>query len=576
MTLAAACGVILVSIVSLVIGLGFIGTLATLGKTKPVLPSSGILTIDLSRVTIAEQSSETFDVNSLLKPTNTTIGLLDAIRCLELAAVDPAVKCVYLKTDGSTTGFAALEELREAIAQFRQNSGKAVISYIESPSTSSYYLSSVADKVYMTSHIGATTMFNGISSQSFYLGDLLKRFKVNVQLIRHGKYKSAGEMYTRSSSSPENKLQNQEMVSSLWNTVSSQIAQSRGITVESLNDAIDNLRLTLPEDFVSYGLVDELYDHAGLEEKMTVFAEVSDYKDVNFIPFEDYYEVKLAGQISLSDKQIAVIYVDGQIIDNEIQGGVEGNKFAAIINSVREDDSVKAVVLRVNSPGGSVLASEKIKAALDRLKEEKTLVASYGDYAASGGYWISANCDKIYTDATTLTGSIGVFSMIPDLSLTAKDVLHVGIESTNSNKHSDLYSLTKTLDQSEYNYMQKTIEAVYDKFTSIVSIGRGLPVATVDSVGQGRVWTGANALDINLVDEIGGLKDALIYTAAQAGDPNLSSWGIVEYPKPLTDFEQIMAMIENVNKDTDPLVKVFGSYKDPQIWARMEQIYLVK
>ena len=225
---------------------------------------------------------------------------------------------------------------------------------------------------------------------------------------------------------------------------------------------------------------------------------------------------------------------------------IEGDRFAKIISDIRRDDQVKAVVLRVNSPGGSVFASEKIRTELELLGKEKTLVASYGDYAASGGYWISAGCDKIYSNATTLTGSIGVFSMIPDLSKVIKDKIHVGVTTINSNKHSDMYSLMRPLDAKEIAYMQASVEDIYEKFTGIVAQARDMSVADVDAIAQGRVWTGADAMGIGLVDEIGTLEDAINYAAVSIeGVSSSSEVMIQEYPAPMTAFDMLLESLSN-------------------------------
>ena len=269
-----------------------------------------------------------------------------------------------MKTDLNASGISALEEFRKALSDFRINSGKPVISYIESPSTGSYYLASVADKVYMTSYLGATTLVNGVSSQMIFLGDLLNRLGINVQLIKHGKYKSAGEMYTRSSSTPENREQNQRMVDALWEVISSDIAESRGLDIEDVNSAVNDLKLNLPEDFLRCGFVDELMTSEQLEDKLAALAMADNFKDVSMIPFSDYVAVKTA--VSTAKKEIAVIYVDGEIVDGSASSDVAGDRFARVIAKARADSSIKAVVLRVNSPGGSVLASESTSSTVSR------------------------------------------------------------------------------------------------------------------------------------------------------------------------------------------------------------------
>ncbi len=576
MVLAVICGILILSIVSFFLTFAMIGAMAAAGSGKPVLPKSGVLSLDLSKVVIAEQSQDGGSLGSV-NPASLLaggeapadiIGIWDAVQAVNAAAEDPAVKYIFLRTDDNASGVTALGELRVALERFRTASGKPVVSYMESPGSASLYLASVSDKIYMNSSLGLTPQFTGVGSQMYFLGDLLKRLGVNVQLIRHGKYKSAGEMYTRSSASPENREQYQRMIDSMWEVLGATIAESRGITVDDLDAAIEGLKLRLPQDFVDCRLVDELLDRKGLEDKLATLAVVDKYKDIKWIAFKDYVDAKvLPGK---AKQKIAVIYADGEIIDGKGKTDIAGDRFASVIAKVAADSTVKAVVLRVNSPGGSVTASEKIKNELDRLQEVKPLVASYGDYAASGGYWISNRCDKIFSDATTLTGSIGVFGLVPDFSGTAKDIAHVGVESVTSHKHGDMFGLMRPLDAEEYDFMLAGIEAVYDRFTTLVSEGRGIPKETVDDIGQGRVWTGADALKINLVDEIGTLEDAIRYAATAAGDPDLANWNVKGYPKPLSPMEQFLEMVGNAPKDEEVLVSALRMITKPQVFARMD------
>lgn len=568
MTLAVICGIVITTAILCIIGFGAIGALLMAGSSTPVLPKSGVLTIDMSKTVFAEQSVSSDPFSSLAGQNVSTIGIWDAVQALNRAATDPAVQYIYLRADNSASSVSALEELRTALENFRTVSGKAVVSYMEFPSTAGYYLASVADKVYMSSYLGATPMMTGVSAQMMFLGDLLSRLGVNVQLIRHGKYKSAGEMYTRSSASPENREQYQRMVSSLWETMAADIALSRDISVEDLDDAVDNLKLNLPQDFVDCGLVDELLTKEELEDKMAMLAVADDISDVKFIPFQDY--VAATAPVVKSDKEIAVIYADGEIVDGNGGSSVDGDRFASIISKVRADSTVKAVVLRVNSPGGSVMASEKIKHELDRLAEVKPLIASYGGYAASGGYWISNNCDKIYSDATTLTGSIGVFGMVPDFSSLAKDKLHIGVETISSSSHGDMFSGMAPLSKSEYDFMLRSIEAIYDKFTSVVAEGRGIPKETVDEIGQGRVWTGADAVGLELVDEIGTLEDAVNYAALCGGDVELSNWRVTAYPRAQSQLEQIMSKLTGTSDSEAVLLKSLKRLSSPEVVARMD------
>ena len=585
MTLAVIAGLFIFGFVAFFLSFAMIGAVAALGESQPVMPREAVLKIDMSTFTLSEQSIEANPMDVLMAGGTAveSLGIYNAINAINAAAADPAVKFIYMKPDGISGGTAQIEEFRKALVNFRK-SGKAIVSYIENPGNGSYYLASVSDKIFMTPHDGAMNTFTGLSSQMIFLKDLLDRLGVNVQLIRHGKYKSAGEMFVRNSSSKENLEQNTEMVESLWGTWASEIAQSRGISTDDLNALLDNLELNFPTDWVEHGLVDELLNYNQLEDKLCDLFVADKYEDVKGISLNDYATLKNTVNFK-AKKKVAVIYATGDIVDGDAKENVAGNRFAKIISDVRKDSSVYAVVLRVNSPGGSVLASEKIKAELDLLREYKPIIASYGDYAASGGYWISANCDKIYSNASTLTGSIGVFSMIPDLGGVVKNKLHVNITPVNSNEHSDMYNGFRALDKKELDYMQASVENIYDKFTKLVSEGRGMPVARVDEIAQGRVWSGADALGIGLVDEIGTIEDAINYAALSIeGVTGVQDVQVVGYPKPQTPME---ALLESLTGETNAFAgtafegiadafQEFGKQDSGKAYARMPYVITVE
>ena len=539
MTLAVVAGLLIFGFVSVFLMISTVGAIAALGESTPAMPSEGILKIDMSAMSLAEQTTEADPIAVLQGQGSVTpVGVYDAVKAVNRAAQDPAIKYIYMRPDGVTGGFAQVEEFRKALVAFRE-SGKAIVSYIESPSNASYYLASASDKIYMTVHEGGMNMFNGISTQLIFLKDALDRLGINVQLIRHGKYKSAGEMYIRNSSSKENMEQNVSMITSMWNSWAEDIAEARGITVEELNSMLNNLELNFPSDFLEKGMVDALLTREELQQKLADLYVTDNYKNVKGISLADY--AKLNPVNLKPTNKVAVIYAEGNIVDGSAKEQVAGDRFAKIIADVRNDKDVKAVVLRVNSPGGSVLASEKIKAELDLLRENVPVIASYGDYAASGGYWISANSDYIFANATTLTGSIGVFSMIPDFGGAVKNKLHVNITPVSSNKHADMLTMMRALDPQETAYMQASVERIYDKFTSIVAEGRGMTVEAVDNIAQGRVWTGAEALEIGLVDQIGTLEDAIEYAAlCIEGVESVNDVQVAGYPKPLTTLEALL------------------------------------
>ncbi len=538
-TLATIVGLCIFSFVAFILMFAMIGAVASLGETQPVMPREGVLQIDMSKMILSEQTREA-DPFAAIQGTQTVtpVGIYSAIQAINAAAEDPAVKFIYMKPDAAMGGTAQIEEFRKALKNFR-SSGKAIVSYIENPTNAGYYLASVSDKIYMTSYDGGMNMLTGVSSQLIFLKDILDRLGVNVQLIRHGKYKSAGEMFIRSNSSRENLEQNEAMVNSIWKSWAEEIAASREISTSDFNAMLNNLELNFPEDFLEKGLVDELLTREQLQQQLCVLYSANKFEDIKAIQLPDYAKLKSVVNFRAKDK-IAVIYAEGNIVDGNEKQQVAGDRFAQIISDVRKDSTVKAVVLRVNSPGGSVLAAEKIKTEIDLIQQNGVpVIASYGDYAASGGYWISANCDKIYSDATTLTGSIGVFSMIPDFSGTLKNKVHINITAVNSNRHGDMYNLMRPLSDSEVAYMQANVERIYERFTSLVAQGREMTVSEVDEIAQGRVWTGAEALEIGLVDEIGTLEDALNFAALSIGT-SMSDVQLVEFPKPQTAMEALL------------------------------------
>ena len=542
MMLAVICAFIVMQLVGFVLLFIMIGTVS-LGSSKTVLPREGVLDIDMEQFSLGEQTQdESFSPNVSLMGISageSIIGIWDAIQAIEAAAADPGIQYILLRADAASGGISSLEELRAALAEFRK-SGKAVVAYTENPSCGSYYLASVADKVYMTSYHGGSAQMTGVASRMIFLKDLLDKVGVNYQLIRHGKYKSAGEMYIKNAPSDENREQYQVMVNSLWKTLSATTAESRGMTAEKLNELIDNLALNFPEDFLEHGLVDELLDHEGLVTKLCDLAQVEKVEDLHLISFADYVDAKVS---HLRGKEnVAILFADGEIMEGNDYADITSGRFVAQIDKLRKDNAVKAVVLRVNSPGGSVISAEKIRAALKLLMAEKPVVASYGNYAASGGYWISAEANKIYSDATCLTGSIGVFSLIPEFSKTAAKV-GVNMVSVGSNKHSDMYSLMRPFDAEETASMQSYVEDIYDRFVGLVAEGRSLETQAVDDMAQGRVWVGTDAIGLGLVDEIGGLRQAVDYAASLAGYVSKDDYRVVTYPVQPSQTEQLLDML---------------------------------
>ena len=572
--LAAILGSFIALGLLFLLAIGMIGALMPTEETVSVAPSS-VLKIDLGS-TIGEQTvSDPLDLSSIVPYAGSTssIGILDAVRAIDYAATDPAIKFIYLTNCGSSSGISYMEELRGALDRFRA-SDKPVIAYGENFSFGGYYLASVADKIYADEF--ASNNILGIATTIIFLKDILDRFGVEMQLIRHGKYKSAGEQFIASDISEANREQNQAMVDALWQAAAGSICESREISLTDLDRMVNNLELNTAYDMLDAGLVDELCTVNGMEENLRTLAGAEKLKDVKMISLDKYIKARIKTNFKAKDK-IAIIYADGQINPNGSDGITE-DKFQPIIRDIRADSSIKAVVLRVNSPGGSVQPAEIIRTELELLQQEKPLIVSYGTMAASGGYWISAGADKIYSNSTTLTGSIGVFSMIPSLEKTFKDIAHVNPVTVRSHRHADMGSMTRSLDREETAAFQEQVEMIYDHFINIVAEGRGLTPERVDEIAQGRVWCGSEALGIDLVNEIGGLKDALDYAAVSAG---LEDYRIEAYPKVKNSLDKLMEGLNSaetaIGAFSDPeqlMQSLFESVKaEKGIYARVPYIY---
>ena len=537
-TLAVIVGTCITLTVGFFFFIAIFGAIAALGESsEPVVPANAILKVDFSNpVTELGEEDAMAALQSLNFSSTKPIGILKAVKAIENAATDPAIKFIYLNLNSMNIGMANMEEVRNAL-EFAKQQGKGIVSYADNYSQGAYYLASVSDKIYLNSDGSAPIV--GIGSSMMFFKDLLDKLGIQVQLIRHGKFKAAAEQFIASNISKENYQQNKEMIDSIWESWAKEICSSRGITVEEFNKLVDNLELFSGESMVEHGLVDELVSKDQMASIMCTLFGVEKDSDLEFVSLAQYADAKVKPNLGSKEK-IAVIYADGEIT-MDAQQGLSAKKFYPIIREVNRDSSIKAVVLRVNSPGGDAQAAEILNKELQLLRSNKPLIISMGEYAASGGYWISAKSEKIFADNTTLTGSIGVFSMSMNYGKGLKQHLHVNTANIGSNAHSTMMNGVDPLDAKEVAFMQGMVEDIYTKFTALVSEGRDLPVEYVDEVGQGRVWTGAAAFQNKLVDEIGGLTDAIQYAAACA---DLTDYRIEEYPKAKTQVEQILEMLQ--------------------------------
>lgn len=551
------------SLIALTVGfflmLGFIGSMASFSETKPVVPKSAILSIDFG-IRISEQNIDDpfSSINPLQGTSGKTQGIYSLIRSIDKAATDPAIKFIYMNLSSLNAGITHTEELRSALERFR-TSGKPVIAYADNFSQPAYYLSTVADKIYL-SPTGMLPL-TGVSISTIFFKDLLDKLGVEVQLVRHGKFKAAAEQFISNKMSPENREQLQAYVNAVWSTWASQIASAREIPVEKINLLADNLSLSTAQDALEAGLVDELLYKDQLIEKLTTLFGVEDEKDLKMITTTNYD--KATHKVDFKEKnKVAIIYANGDIIMGKTENNIASDSFMEHISKVRKDSTIKAVVFRVNSPGGSAQSSDIIERELALLMENKPVVVSMGDYAASGGYWISAKANKIFTNNTTLTGSIGVFSMVPNFQKAMNKHLSVNAESVNSNKYSDLMSGYRPLESAESEFLRSAVEKIYTDFINLVAQGRNMTPEKVDEIAQGRVWAGKDALGIGLADQKGGLYDALLSAASMAG---LEGYRVVEYPVQKSAIDRLVEMLSEssvaAGNIADPLGMLENAYQ---------------
>jgi protease-4 len=495
-----------------------LGGIVSLFSSEEVsVPNDSILKIDLAEDFIEAPSNDPLagvDFRSM----NVTkqITLFSALQAIDAAKQDDRIKGIYIRPNGGgDISLAELEELRVAIDEFKQESGKFVIAYNELYTQGLYYLSSVADAIYLQPQ--GLLDWHGIAFNTMFYKGLLDKLHIQAEVFRPTacKYKSAVEPYILDKMSDANREQMQQLVSSLWGTITTDIAATRGITVDALNSYADELSVILPKDALEKGLIDGLkYE----DEINDIFAEkgVQQRDDAyNFISLAEYAS-QLTEKGTYDADRIAIVYADGEIVDGEGSDAVYGNTLAMQLKKIRQNNKVKAVVLRVNSPGGSALASDVIWREVELLKAEKPVIVSMGSYAASGGYYISCPADAIVADRMTLTGSIGVFGIKFDLGDALQDKLGIQVDGVKSNRSADM-SAYRVLTPVERAMMIRQVDAVYDTFTNNVAQGRNLKIEQVLDIAGGRVWSGTDALNIGLVDTCGGIRNAIAVAADKAG-----------------------------------------------------------
>ena len=483
-------------------------------------------------------------------------GLNDILRNIEHAKTDPNIKGIYMELSSIPTSTATLQEIRNKLVEFKE-SGKFIVTYSENYSQSAYYMASVANKVYLNPE-GALDL-HGMASQIMFYKRLLDKLDVEMQIVRgpNNRFKSAVEPYFLEKMSEANREQMDKLLGSVWGQILSSISQSRNVSVEELNKIANNLETVFDaHKALEYGLVDNLYYKDQMIEELKGLTGSN--KEINAVNNGNY--AKSFSEKNSSKNEVAVIYASGQIFDgkNNDEENIYSENLSKTIRKAREDKDVKAVVLRVNSPGGSAVASAIIGRELDLTKEVKPVIVSMGNYAASGGYWISAKADYIFADPTTLTGSIGVFGTFPNAQGFLNDKIGLTFDVAKTNENADFGSITQPLTEFQYSKLQQMVVKTYDDFTKRVAEGRGLTQTYVDSIGQGRVWSGADGLELGLVDKLGDMEDAIAYAAEKANLGN--DYKVTEWPKQKDFFTRMMESMNDTDKLDIAMKQKLGAY----------------
>ncbi len=544
-------------------GFLFLGFLAAVGQKKPVAVQSGSYLVFDMAANIQDAPAQAEGLDQFMEAFGSQgrhqLQLREVTRALQAAAKDDAIKGVYLtgsfRSQGYGSGFAALKEVRDALESFKA-SGKPVKAHLNYAGTREYYVASVADELVLDPY-GAIEM-PGLASQPMFFTGAFEKFGIGVQVTRVGKYKSAVEPYILKQMSPASREQIQKLLDDVWGTLTTSIETARKLPAGALQKAVDEKGLIRADDAKKLKLVDRIaYLDEMLDELKAATGRKGSSQPFKQVAIKDYARLvstgglvaKRSGEGKLElgksgNGKIAIVYAEGEIVDGSgnDDGYLYGDKTARMLRQIRQDDSISAVVLRVNSPGGSVTASEAILRELRLIHKDKPVIVSMGTVAASGGYWISTASDRIFAEPATITGSIGVFGMFVNFQGLATDKLGLTFDTVKTGRFADAATVIRPKTEAELAIFQASVDWVYDQFIGKVSDARKLDRKTVEEIAQGRVWSGSEALKLKLVDELGGLADAVKYTATKAGLGD--NFRVAEYPRKKQFAEQFSEALE--------------------------------
>lgn len=548
---------------------GILGSMMGGMMSTPVtiLEENTIYRIDLSGI-LVDQAAEDNPFDGLLadvsgKTAVTTVGLNDLLSNIALAKDNDKILGIYLRGGDLSAGSASAKALRDALLDFKQ-SGKFIIAYADSYTQTNYYIASVADKMYLNA-VG-NIAWDGLTAQKQYFARLLDKIGVEIQILKVGTFKSAVEPYFRTSMSAEDRKQTEQYLDGIWSEMKTAVATNRQLTVAQLDAYADECMSLQPQHkYVDYGFVDTLVYVQDMDSMLRIYAGTKDYK---VLSNSKMTHVERA-ENKATDK-VAVLYAEGTIYDSG-KDGIVDTEIIKTVKKIHKDDDIKAVVLRVNSPGGSANASEQIWHAVKTLQAKGLpVVVSMGDYAASGGYYISCCADYIYAEPTTLTGSIGIFGTVPNASKLMNKI-GLDIDGVSTNQHSALSvnALYKGMNKQEMALMQSMVERGYELFTNRCAEGRGMSQDAIKKIGEGRVWLGKDALEIGLVDELGNINSAIAKAAELA---ELGQYTIVDYPEKKDPVKELLKMFDNTTPEERLIMRVREFASEPRIMALTPEV----
>lgn len=536
-TLATITGMIILSVVGIILFFMVIGALISSTEKQVIVENQSLLVLNLDRTIVDRAPNDPFeDLNIPGFQMERRIGLDKITEAIKKAETDNRIKGIYLDLSVVNGGMASVEEIRNALLTFKKESDKPVYAYSSMYDQKAYYLASVADKI-MVHPLGSID-FRGLGGEMTFYKNALEKLGVEAQIIRHGKFKAAVEPFMLDKMSDENREQTLVYMNSLWNHMLQGISQERKIPVEKLNSMADEvLTFKKGNQLVETGLVDGAKYKDEVLDDLRQITGITGKRAIPIIGINEYSRVGTTGEkAGFSKNKIAVIYASGDIGVSIAGEGIDGETLAREIRKVRQDSSYKAIVLRINSPGGGAFESDVIWREVKLAADEKVVVASFGDVAASGGYYIGCAADKIVASPNTITGSIGVFGIIPNAEELLKDKLGITHDVVKTNKNSNLISLTRPMTEYEKLLLQQNIEDVYDTFISHVADGRKMEKTKVDEIGQGRVWSGENAKENGLIDQYGGLKESIELAAEIAGLEGYRTVDLPSLPDPIQEL----------------------------------------